>query len=153
MVALLVQLFSKCSFMNTVDHIDASLTAGAKQVTGNREKRRDKEQITGCRSGAERQILCKTRTPNFNSNGCLIPGLISFRASHLISGRWYPSLLSQELISHSPSYSLLCVCDGVSVTACNAGLYALIIWHPPFRCAIKVPLLSSFLLCRQNNVQ
>lgn len=82
----------------------------------------------------------------------LISGLISFRASHLISGRRCPSLYSQELISHSPPSSML-LCDGVSVTGCIAGLYALIMWHPPFRCAIKVPLLSSFLLCWQNNVQ
>lgn len=87
---------------------------------------------------------------SYNWSRHLISGLISFSASHLISGRRCPSLYSQELIP--PPFSLL-LCDGVSVTGCIAGLYALIIWHPPFRCAIKVPLLSSFLLCWQNNVQ
>lgn len=115
-------------------------------------KRQKWDKQNQIRFGAERQTLCKTRTPNSDSNVRLISGLISFRAGHSISGHWYPSLLSQELISHFPSSSLL-VCDGISVTACNAGLYALIIWHPLFRCAIKVPLLSSFLLCRRNNVQ
>lgn len=38
----------------------------------------------------------------------LISGLISFRASHLISGRRCPSLYSQELISHSPPPPLCC---------------------------------------------
>lgn len=81
-------------------------------------------------------------------------GLISFGsfgASHLISGCWYPPFTRVNIPFPPPSSSLP-ACDGVSVTASNAGLYALIIWHPLFRCAIKVPLLSSFLLLQWNNV-
>lgn len=64
------------------DHNVATLRKhGKKQRREVTKRKRD-----GADQNPKRQILCKTRTLNSSPNRCLISGLISFRASHLISG-------------------------------------------------------------------
>lgn len=111
------------------------------------KKKGNKKQISGYNSETEKKILFKTQrqlkvAPSSRHH--------LFRSQPFNLGPLIP--IPPFTAVNSPSSSLL-LRDGVSVTACNAGLYALIIWHPPFRCAIKVSLLSSFLLCQWNNVQ
>lgn len=102
----------------TVDFISAHR---ADNVKNSGEEKSDEQ-----RSDSSGKCCAEHMCRSSNWSRHLISGLISFRASHLISGRRCPSLYSQELISPHPFSSLL-LCDRVSVTGCIAGLYALII--------------------------
>lgn len=80
----------------------------------------------------------------------LISGLISFRASHLISGRRCPSLYSQELISLSPPPSLCCC---VMESLWQAVLQACMHWlYDTLHSGVLLKFPSSLPFCSAGRI-